>query len=293
MHLKSLVPPRLSPRQASAGPRAFRQRPWIPAFAGMMTLFADAADSLQPAALVDASTFLLSHAGKPAAKEDFTISRTTTSSRGYTWTSTRHAGGADRMQSSLQTDSLGVPFEYRSRGKPDEGVFRLITARRTDRRLTVRGIRAEEPVTLTLGQGTLLLDEGSICSFYFVGLATVPGVISYVSLQRYGVMRESVTRLGVERLVIGRDTVEAQHFGTRCRGSDAARDLDRLAETPPESLGSADTDDRNQRQATRIARFADCIMIGQASFVSRGGAGRAEKTVRASCDHGQGGERCP
>ena len=116
------------------------------------------------------------------------------------------------MQTSLQTDSLGVLLEYRSRGKPDEGVFRLITARRADSRLTVRGIRAEDPMTLIVGSETLIFDEGLIGSLYFVGLAPIPRVISLVSLQRQFVVKDSVTSLGGERIVIGRDTVDAQHL---------------------------------------------------------------------------------
>lgn len=162
--------------------------------------------------VVDEGTFVITRAGVPAQTESFRIRVD-----GATIVATGQLNaGTRRVSSSLTTDSLGTPMEYRldvrENGAPTMSLSAMARGGRlTTRAQLARGDESTREYPVAAG-GCVILDDDLLHQSYFLALNKRAGAVQVINPHSARGWAGSLTARGLESVTIGGKTVTATHY---------------------------------------------------------------------------------
>ena len=171
-----------------------------------------AASPLAGQARIDEGTFVFLKGGAPARTETFKISR----NRDVITATAQVSAGTQQIASSLATDTLGTPAQYkmsiRDRGA---GVTELRAmaqgGRLTSMTSSQTGDESMREYPLTAGK-TLLLEPGLLHLLYFVALGKSPGTFQVIEPRSARTLNGTLSAKGPESIQVAGKTVTGTHY---------------------------------------------------------------------------------
>jgi hypothetical protein len=196
---------------------ALRRSYLIVAFAAIVPFKGPSGEQVS---VIDQGTLMISRNGTPIGRESYRILRSPAPGGQVLRATGQSAIGDDRVETTLGTDSLGLPVSYDSKlyqhgelvqhvgGKGRPGRFSVLVQ-------TKGGESAREYV---LNNGALLIDDNVFHQFYFVPVAVGHDHLLVISPRSNEQERFEVADLGADTLKISGRAIGARHHVLR--GSD-------------------------------------------------------------------------
>jgi hypothetical protein len=161
--------------------------------------------------IVDEGTFIITRAGAPSATESFRIRV----DNGNVIATGQLNAGTKRVNSSLTTDSLGTPMDYRLDVRENGASTMSISAIGRAGRLTARarlphGDESTREYPVVVGESVILEDD-LVHQTYFV-LLSKRGSLQAINLQTSHGSPVTLRALGPEPLTIAGRQVTATHY---------------------------------------------------------------------------------
>jgi hypothetical protein len=168
----------------------------------------------QSSAVVDEGTFMVTQSGTPLGRESFRIVRAPAPGGQVYRATGQSALGGNRVNTSLSTDSSGVPVSYESELSQRGEVVQRLKGRGRPGRFSVliQTKNGESSHEYVLNNGALLMDENLFHHFFFVPLAAQHSQLAVIAP---GVTEPSGFRLeerGSETVEIANRSIPSRHF---------------------------------------------------------------------------------
>lgn len=169
--------------------------------------------------VIDEGTFSIAKAGAPAHTESFRITRGET---GLITANGQLSIGTEQVNSSLTTDTLGMPMQYKltvteARAK----TFQVSASARGGRFAAAMsnksGDESMKEYPLAAG-GTVILDAGLFHQLYFVPLGHRTGSVQVIEPRASRTGTLALTASGLEPIDVGGHSVTATHYSLQDRG---------------------------------------------------------------------------
>jgi hypothetical protein len=184
-----------------------------------LILLAAAAITAAPASaqgargLIDEGTFVITRAGAPNQTESFRILRLDSVTIRATGQLT---SGTSRTISTLTTDTLGTPLEYRLEVRDNGALTTTIAAVARSGRLSARttlqhGDESMREFPMTAG-ACLILEDELLHQMYFAGLARRGAALQVISPRAARGHSATLTPHGLEPIAVGGRTITATRY---------------------------------------------------------------------------------
>jgi hypothetical protein len=163
--------------------------------------------------LIDEGTFVITRQGAPSQTESFRIVRLDDATIRATGQLT---SGTTRTSSTLVTDTLGTPVEYRLEVRENGALTTSIAAVARSGRLSARttlqhGDESMREFPITRGS-CLILEDELLHQAYFAGLARRGGAFQVISPRSAKSRSATLTAHGLEPVTVGGRSVTATRY---------------------------------------------------------------------------------
>ncbi|HEU4993498.1 MAG TPA: hypothetical protein VFT29_01690 [Gemmatimonadaceae bacterium] len=168
----------------------------------------------QSSAVVDEGTLSVTQKGLPLGRESFRIVRAPGPGGQVYRATAQIALGDDRINTTLGTDSLGVPVSYEAEAAQKGQSVQRIKGRGRPGRFSVliTTTTGESAREYLLERGALLLDENVFHQFFFILLARDQGQANAISPRIGRQMRFQLERRGSDSVEVAGRLIPSQHF---------------------------------------------------------------------------------
>jgi hypothetical protein len=195
-------------------------RSFMPAVLAPFLVALSASPALAQGRIVDEGTFIVTKAGSPPRTENFKITR---GENGLITATGQSIAGADRVTSSLTTDTLGTPVRYELMAKDGGAKAVTVSASARAGRLAAatsnqRGDESMREYPLTPGS-TVILDSGLFHQLYFLALGKRVGAIHAIEPRSSHGGPLTLSAAGLEPIDVAGHSVTATHYSLSGGGS--------------------------------------------------------------------------
>lgn len=172
---------------------------------------------------VDEGTFIVTHTGAAPATESFKIWRLESGALLATGSA---ISGAQRITSSLRTDSVGTPLTYtvtvRDGGSVRDSVVVATRGTRLQSHALAHGDESMREYQVNPG-GTLILEDDLVHQLFFAALAKRVGGLQVINPRASRGVNATLTAHGLEPIDVGGKTVTAARYSLN--GGSGRRDF--------------------------------------------------------------------
>jgi len=163
--------------------------------------------------IIDQATFLISRNGTPIGRESYRILRSPAPGGQVFKATGQSAIGEDRAETTLGTDSLGLPVSYESKLYQQGELIQQIIGRGRPGRFSVlvRTKGGESAREYVLNNGALLIDDNIFHQFYFVPVAAGHDHLLVIAPRSNQQERFDLADLGADTLKVSGRAIGARH----------------------------------------------------------------------------------
>ena len=181
---------------------------------------------VQAPSILDQGTFIVSRNGATIGRESFRVMRAPGPGGQVLRATGQSAIGDERAETTLGTDSLGVPVSYDSKVYQRSELTEHVIGRGRPGRFSVflqtRG--GESAREYVLNNGALLMDDGVYHHFYFVPIAASHDHVLVIAPRSGQQERFALQDLGADPVRVAAKQVDARHL-TLKGGDGESRDV--------------------------------------------------------------------
>jgi hypothetical protein len=167
--------------------------------------------------VIDQGTFLISRNGTSIGRESYRILRSPAPGGQALRATGQSAIGEDRMETTLGTDSLGLPVSYESKLYQHGELIQHIIGRGRPGRfgILVETKGGESAREYVLNSGALLIDDNIFHQFYFVPVAQGHDHLLVISPRSNQQERFDIADLGTDTLKVNGRVIECRHHALK------------------------------------------------------------------------------